>query len=524
VEPNFRVGQYVFEKPLGEGGMAEVWLARNVHIGNLAAIKFLNNDYAGKPEIEQRFVNEGRRQGALSHPNIIKIYGFEYVEGRSFLILQYVDGETLGDLVERAGPLEVSEALRIGISVLNALDYAHENNLVHRDIKPSNILLDKHGFPYLGDFGIVRALNAQSGTTTGMVMGTSLYMSPEQFKSPKAVDRRSDIYSFGCMLYQMLAGDPPFNPPDTGDEGWFVAVMLAHLQEPPPPLRLRNPSVSPAIEAVVMRCLAKNPDERYTRCRDVRDALSAAMVARPSAPRPQTVVEIPAPAVVTRPVAGATRVIDGLTHVWIPPGTFMMGCSPGDKECSADETPAHQVTISRGFWMGQTTVTQEAFERVIGRNPSRFKGPQRPAENVTWHEAQEYCRAVGLRLPTEAQWEYAGRGGNPSKRYGKLAEVAWYKGNVGLFGKTHNVGQSLPSAHGLYDMLGNIWEWTADWFDLRYYASSPATDPTGPSEGTHRAVRGGCWGDAPSRIRVSARNWRQPNRPNDFIGFRCVGD
>jgi eukaryotic-like serine/threonine-protein kinase len=141
VGPNFRVGQYVFEKPLGQGGMAEVWLARNVHLGTPAAIKFLNRAYAGVSEVERRFVNEGRRQGLLSHPNIIKVYGFEYVDDHGFLILQYVDGESLEDLLQRVGRLETVEALRIGISVLNALGYAHQEQMVHRDIKPSNLLV-----------------------------------------------------------------------------------------------------------------------------------------------------------------------------------------------------------------------------------------------------------------------------------------------------------------------------------------------------------------------------------------------
>jgi serine/threonine protein kinase len=301
MEPNFRAGQYVFEKPLGQGGMAEVWLARNVHLGTPAAIKFLNRAYAGVSEVEQRFVNEGRRQGLLSHPNIVKVYGFEYVDGHSFLILQYVDGESLEDLLARVRRLEIAEALRLGISVLNGLDYAHNEQIVHRDIKPSNILIDKHGFPYLGDFGIVLAVDEERRTRTGTSMGTALYMSPEQIVKPGSVDRRSDIYSFGCVLYEMLAGEPPFNVESTGDGSTDFLIKTAHVQQAPPPLRGRNASVSPSIESVVMRCLAKNPEDRYATCRDLRDALSAAMVARPAPPKPpratraETVIEVRPP-------------------------------------------------------------------------------------------------------------------------------------------------------------------------------------------------------------------------------------
>lgn len=286
MQANFRVGQYVLERPLGEGGMAEVWLARNVHLGTPAAIKFLANAYAGVPEIEQRFLNEGRRQGALNHPNIIKVYGFEYVGDRSFLILQYIDGEALDRRLHRMKRLQPDEAVRIAMPILSALHHAHEHSIVHRDIKPSNILLDSSGIPYLGDFGIVLATNEKRITRAGMTMGTSLYMSPEQIREPALIDRRSDIYSFGCVLYEMFTGEPPFNPPSTGRGDTDFAIKMAHVQQPPPPLRQKNPLLSGALEAVIMRCLAKNQAERFQNCMQLRDALGAAMTARAAAAAP----------------------------------------------------------------------------------------------------------------------------------------------------------------------------------------------------------------------------------------------
>jgi formylglycine-generating enzyme required for sulfatase activity len=213
---------------------------------------------------------------------------------------------------------------------------------------------------------------------------------------------------------------------------------------------------------------------------------------------------------------------DGLKYVWIPPGTFMMGCSPGDSECSDDEKPAHQVAITRGFWMGQTEVTQAAYQRVIGSNPSHFKGSSLPVETIKWDEAQAYCSAVGMRLPTEAEWEYAARGGNSSPRYGALDAIAWYDSNSG--NTTHEAGQKQPNGYGLYDVLGNVWEWVSDWYDSSFYASSAVNNPQGPASGRYRALRGGCWSNNPWAVRVSSRGVHVPGGRGDGFGVRCVGE
>jgi formylglycine-generating enzyme required for sulfatase activity len=226
----------------------------------------------------------------------------------------------------------------------------------------------------------------------------------------------------------------------------------------------------------------------------------------------------------TRTAAGAVKVNpkDGLTYVWISPGTFTMGCSPGDSECADDEKPAHQVTITKGFWIGQTEVTQAAYERVTRGNPSHFKGVALPVE-TNGVEAGAYCKAVGMRLPTEAEWEYAARGGNPAARYGTLDTIAWYDGNSG--NRTHEVGQKQANGYGLYDMLGNVWEWVADWYDPNYYASSPASDPKGPSSGQLRTLtlRGGSWFNGSRFARASIRFWVGPGGRYDNFGVRYAG-
>jgi formylglycine-generating enzyme required for sulfatase activity len=223
-------------------------------------------------------------------------------------------------------------------------------------------------------------------------------------------------------------------------------------------------------------------------------------------------------------LAGTTKINskDGLTYVWIPPGAFRMGCSPADPVCSPWEKPPHTVTISRGFWMGQTLVTQVAYQRVRTTNPSIVQGDKLPVSGETWDEAKAYCSAVGMRLPTEAEWEYAARAGTGQSRYGNLGDIAWYQDNSG--GKPHDVGQKQPNDWKLYDMLGNMWEWTNDWYDANYYRASPSTDPQGPPSGGDRVQRGGSFWMDYQNMRVSFRLWQQPDGRVDAWSFRCAGN
>jgi formylglycine-generating enzyme required for sulfatase activity len=230
----------------------------------------------------------------------------------------------------------------------------------------------------------------------------------------------------------------------------------------------------------------------------------------------------PAPRVQQGPEAGSTKVNlkDGQKYVWIPAGSFYMGCSPGDTECDADEKPAHNVSITKGFWLGETPVTQAAYLRVMGTNPSYFKGDDLPVEQVSWGEAKSYCEAIGGRLPTEAEWEYAARAGTVGARYGNIDAIAWYDGNSR--NEFHPVARKQPNTWGLYDMLGNVWQWTADWYDEKYFARRDATDPQGPSLGTVRTLRGGSWSDSPRIVRVSDRYGSGPGYRGSIVGARCV--
>jgi formylglycine-generating enzyme required for sulfatase activity len=247
-----------------------------------------------------------------------------------------------------------------------------------------------------------------------------------------------------------------------------------------------------------------------------------------------TVLEwIPNPAVVTdanlRAAITATnlpwRVLDNGTNIemlLVPGGTFMMGCSPGDEECFENESPVHQVTLTNAFYMGKTEVTQAQWQATMGSNPSYYGGqsdsPSRPVEQVSWNMIQGFNTATSLRLPTEAEWEFACRAGTTTARYGELNAIAWYYQNWANYG-TQPVAGKLPNAFGLYDTLGNVWEWCQDWYGP--YSSASVTNPTGPATGTYRLLRGGSWGDYSYDSRGLRRGDLYPVTPGN-VGFRAA--
>jgi formylglycine-generating enzyme required for sulfatase activity len=240
--------------------------------------------------------------------------------------------------------------------------------------------------------------------------------------------------------------------------------------------------------------------------------------------------QLPDPAVVTdadtrtRIVASGHpwRVKDnatGIEMLLVPAGSFSMGQSPGDTQAYPDEIPAHPVALSSAVYLGRYEVTQEQWMSRAGRNPSYFKGPVTlPVESVSWEDAKAFCDAHGMRLPTEAEWEYACRAGTTTPRYGDLGDIAWYASNAG--GTTHAVGGKLANPWGFHDMLGNVWEWTAD----RYgdYSVTAATDPKGATSGSYRVQRGCYWGYGIDTLRASNRGVYGPAGRFGNIGFRVA--
>ena len=224
---------------------------------------------------------------------------------------------------------------------------------------------------------------------------------------------------------------------------------------------------------------------------------------------------------------------DGLKYVWVPPGTFQMGCVSGDKDCTDDEKPQHTVTISKGFWLGQTEVTVGAYERFAKARIRRMpKAPSfnedwgkkdHPINRVTWDEANAYCTWIGGRLPAESEWEHAARGGKDGLKYPWGNAISAQNANYGRNNSgTTPVAQYGRNEYGLYDVSGNVREWAADWYDGDYYTNSPGTDPPGPGTGGMRVLRGGAWLILPLGLRASGRSGRPPDGRSDYIGFRCA--
>lgn len=294
-----KIRDYILEEKIGEGGMGEVWRARHAILDRQVAIKAMSRHLEADPEFGQRFLQEAQSQARLNHPRIVGVSDF-FVEGEQyFLVMPLMSGRSLADrLHEIQGPLPVSDALVVARDVLEALDHAHQQGIIHRDVKPSNILLDRDSHASLTDFGIALSLGRRRVTLTRTSLGTPHYMSPEQIRSPKNVDHRTDVYSFGCVLYEMLTGRPPFAEAADAEDTDF-AVKEAHVYKVPEPLRTWNPRVPAWLEAVVLRALAKEPDERFLGCGEFRRTLDepdSAPPLVPAAPEPVRAVQKPGPA------------------------------------------------------------------------------------------------------------------------------------------------------------------------------------------------------------------------------------
>ena len=248
-------GRYRIVRKLGSGGMADVYLAEDEELGRRIAIKILNDRHANDESFVERFRREAKNAAGLSHPNIVSIYDRGEAEGTYYIAMEYLDGRSLKELVVARGPLPIPDAIDATRQVLAALRFAHRKGVVHRDIKPHNVMADADGRLKVTDFGIARAGVSQM-TEAGSIIGTAQYLSPEQARGAP-VDQRSDLYSVGVVLYEMLTGTTPFS----GESP--VEIAMKHLSDPPRPPSVERPDIPPDLDMVVLRALAKSPDDRF---------------------------------------------------------------------------------------------------------------------------------------------------------------------------------------------------------------------------------------------------------------------
>src|SRR5512143_3651232 len=265
-----RLGNYDIIRLIGKGGMAGVYEAHQPSMNRNVAIKLMAQSISEDPSFVQRFKNEAQLIARLEHAHILPVYDFGQEGGDLYIVMRYLDAGTLEDRIT-AGGMDVKEAVDIFTQLASAMDYAHSKGVIHRDLKPSNVLIDNQGNAFLSDFGIAKSLEGgtQNLTGTGGVVGTPTYMSPEQGLGGD-IDGRSDIYALGVILFEMLTGKVPF----TGDNP--MQVMLKHINDMPPYPSSVKPEIPPAIESVVMRALAKEPENRFPTARAMSKALQDA--------------------------------------------------------------------------------------------------------------------------------------------------------------------------------------------------------------------------------------------------------
>jgi serine/threonine-protein kinase len=301
-------GRYLIERQIGSGGMADVYLATDQSLGRKVAIKILSDRYARDAAFVERFRREAAAAASLRHPNIVTVYDRGETMGTSYIAMEYLDGPTLKEEITRRAPLPEPEAINYATQALAALEAAHRQGVVHRDVKPHNMVLTDEGRLKVTDFGIARAANTQQMTEVGSIVGTAQYLSPEQARG-LAVGPESDIYSMGVVLYEMLCGELPF----TGESA--VDIAMKQVSDTPPPLHRRNRLVSPAMEQVVMRALAKDPALRFSSAKGMAEELARVSRGQSASQDTQEATRVIAAGEATRVIG---REPEGSTNVMRP--------------------------------------------------------------------------------------------------------------------------------------------------------------------------------------------------------------
>src|SRR2546422_1102159 len=508
--------RYVVERELGHGGMATVYLARDVALGRAVAIKVLpptTREHLGG----ERFTRETQIAAQLSHPHIVPLFEAGEAEGILFYVMGYVEGESLLDRLAREGALPLEESVRLIAEVADAPAYAHEHGVIHRDIKHANVLL-AGGHALVADFGIAKPFGEAAGggggesvTGTGVAVGTAEYMSPEQATGDKHLDARSDVYALAALLYEMLTSEPPFTGPTV------QAVIARILTEAPRPIRTIRPGVPPHVEAAVLQGLAKVAADRPPSARAFVDLLTRPTAERPVRPgRRRAWIVLGTLAAVAVPVAAAVLYFAGrharpVGMLLVPAGDYLVGGTAG-----RDTGRVHL----NAFYIDSTEVTAGAYAPFVrsGGAPSpyqRQRATDWPVTGVLWAEAQKFCawRLPGGRLPTEDEWEAAARGSG-GRRY--PWGDTWAPSRANVAGATDTlapVGSFPLGASWVHavDLIGNAWEWTA------------TAAPGIRGQGLRHVIKGGAFSTRQPNATAAYRVPAADDRAQLWnTGFRCA--
>jgi len=529
---------------LGRGGMGRVFLCEDRDLEVDVAVKVLPEELVREEKALEAIAREAKLSAKLRGcPGILQLYEFGRHGGTGFLVMEYAPGGSLHGLLQARGALPEEECRAFGAGVADALAFAHERKVLHRDVKPGNVLLSAEAEVRVGDFGLARVIaTTTSRASTGGLVGTPIYLPPEVLQREKA-DHRGDLYALGCMLYEMATGIPPFS-------GTFAEVAMAKSKRDaklPDPREVRD-AVSADYAAVIRRLMAFDPVERWSDGKVVaailrgeerpsdqsvrRESLLAPLPVEPAvrglpSPSHPSRGDRPLPAGFVEHGGRTWCLKDGAEMALVPAGPFTMGSDHG----APDEAPSREVHLAE-FLIDRHEVTVFQFSRFC-RETGRAMPEQpeaandrHPVVNVTWSEAKAYAEWAGKCLPTEAQWEKAARGsdarafpwGNEPPDEDRARHRDPAEEGTSAVG-SYPAGRS---PYGVLDMLGNAWEWCADWYAADAFGRGAPRDPIGPVEGTSRVLRGGVWDDRDSGLRVTRRRRSRPDSRYDFVGFRCV--
>lgn len=506
-------GRYRLIERLGHGGFATIWKSFDRKNREQVAIKVLHSQYANDRTRCERFLRGARQMASLQHQGIVRVLEQELEdEGYRFFVMEYLEGGDFRQAVLN-NILSVEARLSVISNVAEALQFAHERNIIHRDIKPANIVLDGQHRAKLTDFDLVRAGDTTGGTRTGM-MGTFIYAAPELMDRPQEAGAPADVY------------------------GLAMTAMFALYGKDLPTIVLRNANhfidrldVTDTIKSALQQAVdwdwhrrQQSVDEFCRVLLAVQETKSSNHVLNSKRPTPLE-LQHPVPFRDILKRRGQT----GPEMIWLPGGTFTMG---DDGRSLINEGPAHQVILSN-FAIGKYPVTFEeydAFCDATNREKPSDQGwgrGRQPVINIDWEQAKAYCdwlsKETGqeYQLLTEAQWEYACRAGSKTDYYfgdseEELEKYAWYRSNAD--GKTHPVGEKLANQWQLHDMHGNVREWVNDWYNN--YPAEPQQNPSGPVSGSDRVIRGGSWYSGAGDCRSAYRLHDGPTARRSNLGFR----